>query len=346
MTSHMLVQGDFLRASLYFGRLTVVTYSGGVDRYHVPTLSSTRQLDDGAIRTFAERTSDPADLATERTDSLGPPSDSEILLLHSYDGATYVGARDGLWAMPEPTDTHSGRVTGYAHLVDRPALDVDTAFGVAVVAHGDGISVLPLNSSWLADEYFRPSRDESVAHLHAVTWTHHDIIGRLAPFIYEVIPAEFELKSRDEVRHYVFQGLGTASPFNSPDEDLLISAVASRSFAAWNDASNRSTLFAKQRTGWSSHGSSTQPDSDQEPQFRALGSVQGRVISLQEFGRYLVCELSDRLSIVDNAGTESVLLDRAATDVRAYPRSRRYRGILTAVSEVGVHVLEPGRVGG
>jgi len=342
MTSHLLVEGDFVRASLYFGRLTAVTYSGSVARYPVPSLSSSSHLDAEAIRTYADRASEPKVLVSEGTDRLAPPSDSEIISLHSYDGATYLGARDGLWAIPDAADGRSVRASDYFRLVDRPALDIDTAFGVAAVAHGDGVSVVPLNARWLSAEYFKPARDESGSHLQALTWVHHDIVGRLAPFVYEVIPGEFELRDRDHIKHYVFKALGAATSIDGHTTGSLICAIASRSFAVWDRVSGRSTLFARGRAGWSTGDLSAGQDDLREPSARELGSVRGRVITLREFGAYLVCELSDRLSMVDGEGHESILLNRAVTDVRVYPRSRRYRGIMTAVSELGVHLLEPG----
>jgi hypothetical protein len=342
MTAHLLVEGDFVRASLYFGRLTAVTYSGNVARYPVPSLSSTTRLDLDAIRNYADRAGEPEVLISEGADALAPPSDSEIISLHSYDGATYLGARDGLWAIPDSSDGRSVGASDYFRLVNRPALDIDATFGVAAVAHGDGVSVIPLNARWLSAEHFRPARDESGAHLQALTWVHHDIVGRLAPFVYEVIPGEFELRERDQTKHYVFKALGAATPIDVHATESLVCAIASRSFAVWDRASGRSTLFARTRTGWSVGGPVSEQDSEPEPTERELGSVQGRVISLREFGPHLVCELGDRLSIVDVDGRESIILDRAVTDVRVYPRSRRYRGIMTAVSELGVHLLEPG----
>jgi hypothetical protein len=342
--SHLLFEGEFVRASLYFGQLTAIAYSGRVDRFALPTLRSTSRLDAEAVMTFADRAGEPVPWTADSRDALSPPSNSEIVSLHSYDGVTYLGARDGLWAMAERTDARPGRTADYARLNDRPALDVDTTFGVAAIAHGDGVSVVPVGSRWLADQFFRPSSAESRAQIHTLAWAHHDIIGKSAPFEFEVIPGDFELRERDKVKHYVFKTLGQASSLDGHDTGVSLCAVASRSFAAWDNAQNRSTLFVKQRTGWSTYGGAGL-DPEAEPEAHEIGSVRGRVISLCELGPYLVCELSDRISIVDPTGRESVLLDRAATDLRVYPRSQRYRGVVTAVSELGVHVLQPGATG-
>jgi hypothetical protein len=273
-------------------------------------------------------------------EQLNRPSRAEILALHSYDGVTYIGGDDGLWGLAEPRYPGSVGALGYAQVTERPVLDVATTFGVGAVAHGDGLSVLALGSSWLADEYFRPSEDELDAPAQAVTWTHHDILSRTAPLVHEVVPATFELRTLDHEKHYVFQGLSDGPPRELLDGGDPISAIAPRSYATWQTASDTATLYRKKRYGWRMERPADELELEPRVDFRLVGSVQGRVISLREFGSYLLCELSDRLCAVDEDGVETVLLDHPATDIRVYPKSRRYRGIVTAVSEAGVHVFE------
>lgn len=342
MTSaHLLLQGEFLHASLYFGRLTAVTYDGQILRFDVPRLSeSLRSESTGSPSTGLPRAPEATAMPVGDRILITPPSDAEILSLHSYDGMTYFGGDDGLWGLAEQRYAILAGTTDYLHVSDRPALHVDTTFGVGAVAHGDGISVLPLGSSWLAGDFFRPSKDELNLPIDAVTWTHHDLLSRSAQLHHEVIPATFELRSHDHEKHYVFQGLGGPSVREVLDGGQPISAIAPRSYATWDAANDSASLFRKERYGWRTDQSGSDAPKDSRPDFQVVGAVPGRVISLREFKNYLLCELSDRLSAIDMKGEETILLDRSATDIRVYPRSRRYRRIVTAVSQIGVHVLE------
>ncbi len=338
MISHKLVLGDFLRASLYFGRLTAVSYSGEIYRYGVPSLSSHR---DPARRgrVVIQEHDDPEELAVEGRTRLRPPSTSEVLAIHSYDGATYLAMSDGLWALPERPEGAYTDQGEYRRLVNRPALDVDMTFGVAAVAHGDGMSVIPVHSRWLDEAGMRPARAENSTAIQSLLWTHHDIVGRTAPFEFALIPARFDLMSQGQLRHYVFQGLAVTSSFDAVGRSSAVSAVSRRSFAIWNSDTNTSTLVSKPKPGWSIEAFDQLVAAQGVPDEGMRCSIDGRVISIHEWGEYLLCEMSDRLVMVDRFGSASVLLAQPATDVRVYPLSRRYRGIVTAVSEAGVHVF-------
>jgi hypothetical protein len=333
VTRHFVLRGEFVHASLYFGHLTVVTYEGGVRRVQLPWLTS------DAPRGELQGAADPTALPAGAVEQLDAPSEAEILTLHSYDGVTYFGGDDGLWALTEPGYPGATGTRDYAHVSTRPTLHLDTTFGVGAVAHGDGLSVLPLGSSWLGDDFFTPMQDEADSPADAVVWSHHDLLTRSAPLVHELIPANFELRSRDDENHYVFQGLTENERRAVLDGGMPISAVAPRSYASWDAAADSATVFRKRRDGWRLDHPERGADAGQHPNNPLIATLEGRVISLREFGSYVACELSDRVVALDNKGRRTVVLDHPATDIRTYPRSNRYRGIISAVSELGVHLF-------
>ncbi len=299
----MIVPGDFVHASLYFGWLTAVSYSRYIYRYHVPGLVSSGRLTDEAAGAFSDEAAEPTDLPAERVRRNAPPSDSEIRSLHSYDGITYVGTDDGLWqAFNGSFD--SGRRSEYRRVLPRPTLDMDTTFGVAALAHGDGLSVIGLGSSWLTDDYFRPASDDTDEPVESVTWSHHDILGRTAPTSYQGVPADFSLRTRDHEKHYVFRRLRSSLTLREAPAGQIISAVAPRSVATLS-RDNAAQIFVKKHHGWSGErDESADPGETSWHDFRHVGVVQGRVISLHELGEYMICELSDRVIILNALGRE------------------------------------------
>lgn len=307
-----------MHALLYFGELLTVSYDGHVERRRIPWVDSRHGFSNRKPTSHSE------------SERISPPP-GEILAIDAYDSQVMYGTSDGFWSAPS-----QGVQPNYTHHSETPTTGIDASFGVAAAAQVDGLAVFPLNSRWLSKAGLRSLSDKRAGAVSSVSWSRRTLIGRASPFDFRLVNADFELADgADDRKHWLFKQLAEEIPVSANGEEGRVCAITDQTICSWDPAEDRTSIFSRADTEWTRTDESELTSLVGAP----IADVSERVISVVEVANLRVCELSGAVVAVNESGREMELLDQPATDLRVYPRSKRYQSLLTAVSEEGVHLL-------
>lgn len=311
------IEGDWLHATLYFGWLIAISDEGelvGI-RYE--------EIAEAFAASASARAPGSFDTITSR--GAAGVGDDEPLAIVAYDARLFLGTEGGTFSAGIHYDAIS---SDWFELSGIPSRSLAANFGSLALASTDGeVVVLPLSVSWLSGITRNMSEFGLEGGGLAVAWDHVDLLvadsdafrryGRL-----------LHLVDFGDGRHYV---LDRSKERPDPETEggyrvkmsmpgLRLSPWAQLELARVDTLRRDGTLVRN---------------------IVSQSTPSERVLDMQSTGRYVVLELPETLVAIDlSDGAQELLTDYPVTRMQSYRASRRFKQVVTGVSDAGIEIFE------